>query len=128
MMETGANYIKFLAIRVSADGEIDDTIEVISTEIEVIDRTTDPLRRPRKSIIDDIKIFHDEAARKKLARGIMLIGSIFILLSGILLIVSLKMSKNIDEVGKTCFISWGRWYHRCLPNLPYFSGAFFLLS
>lgn len=105
MMETGANYIKFLAIRVSADGEIDDTIEVISTEIEVIDRTTDPLRRPRKSIIDDIKIFHDEAARKKLARGIMLIGSIFILLSGILLIVSLKMSKNIDEVGKTCFIS-----------------------
>lgn len=105
MMETGANYIKFLAIRVSADGEIDDTIEVISTEIEVIDRTTDPLRRPRKSIIDDIQIFHDEAARKKLARGIMLIGSIFILLSGILLIVSLNMSKNIDEVGKKCFLS-----------------------
>jgi len=105
MMEAGGNYIKFLAIRVSADGEIDDNIEIISTEIEVIDRTRDPLRKPRKSIIDDIKIFHDEAARKKLARGIMLIGSIFILLSGILLIVSLNMSKNIDEVGKKCFIS-----------------------
>ena len=93
-------YIKFLAIRMGPDGEIDDNIEVISTEVEVLKNTLPPLRKPRKSILDDIKIFQDEATRKKLTRGIMLIGSIFILLSGILLIVSLKMSKDIDEVGK----------------------------
>lgn len=99
-MQESPNYVKFLAIHVLPDGEIDENIEVISTQYEVIDASKPSLRKHRKSILDDLKIFHDEAARKRLARGIMLIGSIFILLSGILLIVSLNMSKDIDEVGK----------------------------
>lgn len=95
-----SNYIKFLAIRVSPDGEIDDNIEIISTEYDVIDKSNRTLQKPRKSILEELKFFQDEGSRKKLTRGIIVIGSVFILLSGILLIVSLSMSKDIDEVGK----------------------------
>ena len=95
-----SNYVKFLAISVPRDNVIDDTIEVISTHYEIVDVLSPPRRKPRKSILDDLKIFQDEVTRKRLARGVMLIGGIFILLSGILLIVSLSMSKNIDDIGK----------------------------
>lgn len=95
-----SNYIKFLALRVSPDGEIDDDIEIISTEFDVIDKSSSPLQKPRKSILEEFKFLQDENTRKILTRGIIVIGSVFILLSGILLIVSLSMSKDIDEVGK----------------------------
>lgn len=95
-----SNYVKFLALRVSPDGDIDDNIEIITTEYDVIDKTNRTLQKPRKSILEELKFFQDESTRKKLTRGIILIGSVFIFLSGILLVVSLSMTKDIDEVGK----------------------------
>ena len=57
-------------------------------------------KKPRKSILDDIKLFQDAAARKKLTRGIMILVGLFIVAGGILLIVTLNMSEDIDNKGK----------------------------
>ncbi|VDI35551.1 Hypothetical predicted protein [Mytilus galloprovincialis] len=93
------NYIQFLAMRLPQDvNNMDDTIEVISTHYEIIEIKKFPPRQPRKSILDGLKIIQDEATRKKLVRGVLLIGGIFIFLSGVLLIVSFSMSKNIDDI------------------------------
>lgn len=98
------NYIQFLAMRLPQDvNNMDDTIEVISTHYEIIEIKKFPPRQPRKSILDGLKIIQDEATRKKLVRGVLLIGGIFIFLSGVLLIVSFSMSKNIDDIGKFHF-------------------------
>jgi flagellar basal body-associated protein FliL len=57
-------------------------------------------KKTRKSILDDIKLFQDAAARKKLTRWIMILVGLFIVAGGILLIVTLNMSEDIDNKGK----------------------------
>lgn len=95
-----SNYIKFLAIRVSRNGEIDDDLEIISTEFDVIEQSSPSPDKPRLSIRDGKRFLLDDNTRRILTRGIIIIGSAFIIFSGILLIVSLSMSHDIDNVGK----------------------------
>ena len=50
--------------------------------------------------MDDVKLFQDAVARKKMTRWIMILVGLFIVTGGILLIVTLNMSEDIDSKGK----------------------------
>lgn len=82
------------------DNEDDNDIEVLSEKCLPMESNHRPLRKPRKSILDDIKFFQDAARRKKFTRWVIVLGVIFIFMSGILLIVTLNMSSDIDDKGK----------------------------
>lgn len=99
-MEKGST-VKFLTNDTIKDSKSDDCIEIVSDHNDTTDVEATLPRKARKSILDDIKLFQDAIARKKFTRWIMLLGGIFIFLSGILLIVTLNMSKDIDDKGKT---------------------------
>ncbi|VDI35550.1 Hypothetical predicted protein [Mytilus galloprovincialis] len=94
-MDNGHN-VKFLQTT-SSSSEKDEDIEIVSEQYLPVETEKPVRRKPRKSILDDIRIFQDAAARKKLTRWIMVLGGVFIFLSGILLIVTLNMSKDIDD-------------------------------
>ncbi|XP_063422469.1 uncharacterized protein LOC134706984 [Mytilus trossulus] len=94
-MDNGHN-VKFLQTT-SLSSEKDEDIEIVSEQYLPVETEKPVRRKPRKSILDDIRIFQDAAARKKLTRWIMVLGGVFIFLSGILLIVTLNMSKDIDD-------------------------------
>lgn len=80
----------------------EDDIEIVSepfksTCTNVENRSQ---KKPRKSILDDIKLFQDAVERKKMTRWIMVLVGLFIVTGGILLIVTLNMSEDIDNKGK----------------------------
>ncbi|CAG2196303.1 unnamed protein product [Mytilus edulis] len=54
-------------------------------------------KKHRTSILDDFKLFPNESTRKTLVRAILILTCMFIVLSGILLIVTLNMSEEIDD-------------------------------
>lgn len=89
------SHVKFLPDSNAEHDKVSE-IEVFSENYEIVSDNNVP-RKPRKSILDDLRLFQDAIARKKFTRWIMLLGGIFILLSGILLIVTLNMSKEIDD-------------------------------
>lgn len=59
-------------------------------------------KKHRSSILDNLKLFPNESTRKNLIRAILILTCMFVLLSGILLIVTLNMSEEIDDKGKDC--------------------------
>lgn len=97
-MDKGST-VKFLT-NDSKDSKSDDCIEIVSDHNDTTNVEVTLPQKARKSILDDIKLFQDAIARKKFTRWIMLLGGIFIFLSGILLIVTLNMSKDIDDKGR----------------------------
>lgn len=101
-MDNGHN-VKFLQTT-SSSSEKDEDIEIVSEQYLPVETEKPVRRKPRKSILDDIRIFQDAAARKKLTRWIMVLGGVFIFLSGILLIVTLNMSKDIDDKGMVIYM------------------------
>ena len=99
-MDKGST-VKFLTNDSIKDSRSDDCIEIVSDHNDATNVEATLPEKVRKSILDDIKLFQDAIARKKFTRWIMLLGGIFIFLSGILLIVTLNMSKEIDDKGRT---------------------------
>lgn len=99
-MDKGST-VKFLTNDSIKDSRSDDCIEIVSDHNDATNVEETLPGKVRKSILDDIKLFQDAIARKKFTRWIMLLGGIFIFLSGILLIVTLNMSKEIDDKGRT---------------------------
>lgn len=96
-METG-HPVSFYPSEEQNDNESD--IEVLSGKCSPANCDQSSLRKPRKSILDDIKFFQDATRRKKFTRWVIVLGVIFIFLSGILLIVTLNMSSDIDDKGR----------------------------
>ena len=83
----------------------EEDIEIVSEPFEStctnVEKRSD--KKPRKSILDDIKLFQDAVTRKKMTRLIMVLVGLFIVTGGILLIVTLNMSEDIDNKGKYMF-------------------------
>ena len=104
-MDKGST-VKFLTNDSIKDSRSDDCIEIVSDQNDATNVEATLPGKVRKSILDDIKLFQDAIARKKFTRWIMLLGGIFIFLSGILLIVTLNMSKEIDDKGRTNLKYW----------------------
>ena len=105
-MEWG-NTVKFVTGELHECGNIcsvtnEEDIEIVSEPFEstCINVENRSHKKPRKSSLDDIKLFQDAIARKKLTRWIMFLVGLFIVTGGILLIVTLNMSEDIDNKGK----------------------------
>lgn len=77
----------------------EEDIEIVSEQLEATctNVETRSHKKPRKSILDDIKRFQDAVDRKKLKRWIMILVGLFIVTGVILLIVTLNMSEDIDN-------------------------------
>jgi hypothetical protein len=80
----------------------EEDIEIVSEPFEttctIVENRSH--KKPSKSILDDVKLFQDAVARKKMTRWIMILVGLFIVTGGILLIVTLNMSEDIDNKGK----------------------------
>ena len=83
-----------------------DKIEVLSSEIDSSDEFfLAPISSFEQQDNDSYKRKRKEKERKRAARVVALVSGILLLVSVTLVAVSLYMSKDIDEMGKSCMIS-----------------------
>lgn len=93
---------KFISAREVAKKDDNDTIEVLSSHVIIIDTPTTCTMDNSKSCDNLLKTNSPVSGKRKFAsRVVAIVAIVFLVLICILLGISFSMSKNIDDMGKS---------------------------